>query len=308
MDKLKEFLDISKASKVLVCIDWTNVFYWKRIKREGRIVKKKEKIDPHKLYDYLNNDKRITEKKIFFGLEKARETVMDNIVRWVNLKKKKELSNLEELVKDLEGIRSTEEISSDLIKQISEVFNEYRSDKIIKEFQAIGFNISPKDVKIFYTSLTELTKFKYVVQDLQKIIRDAKDILKKNIQLPGIGSKDVDLLQEQEEKISKICSKKIKNRKCDCDVDIVVDMVKNLDNFDTFIIFSGDGDYAPAVNYILEKGKNIAIISVENQLGREFGKIPSSQKFSKIFADNIEDIWLDISVLPKLWGGVDGVS
>ena len=293
MNKLKEFLDNNGASKVLVCIDWANVFNWKRIKREGRIIKTEEVIIPQKLYGYLDKEPRITDKKIFFGLEKARETIMDNIVRWVNIKKSKQVKNLDELISDLEDIESKEKITSvDLKRQIGAIYNEYRSNKRIEEFKAIGFDVISKDVKIFRTSLTDLSKFKYIIKDLQKDIEAIKQNLSRNLKLPGIiGEDNVDELKLQIEKITKVCSKKIKNRKCDFDVDIVVNIIRNIENFDTFVIFSGDGDYASAVEYFLEKGKNIAMISLEKELGREFNKIPSSVNFHKIFADNINDIW-----------------
>lgn len=291
MDKLEDFLNNPESSKALVCIDWANVFNWEKLKRDG-VTKKKEKVSPKGLYDYLEKNSKIIEKKIYFGLEKANVAVMDNIVRWVNLKNKKEVKNLQELIDDIKSIETSEAISPDLKKQIKEVFNQYRSSKIIEEFRSIGFDVSSKDVKIFKNSLNDLPKFHHVVQGLEKTVDSIEKNLEKNIKLPGIGGEEeINLLRKQKEKINRICRKKIKNRKCDFDVDITIDIVRNIDNFDTIIIFSGDGDYAPAVKYFLDNNKRVAIVSIQNKLGREFNKIIAPGKFIKVFADNIDDIW-----------------
>lgn len=292
MDKLEEFLKNRKSQKILVCIDWANVFRWERIKREKRVKKTKEKIDVKKLYAYLDKKIKTKNKKIFFGLEKSKESVMDNIVRWINKKKRKKIESLDELIKDLKEIEGSEKISSNLKEQIREIYDEHRSTKIIEEFKSIGFDVSIKEVKTFKDSLMDLPKFQYIIRDLQDNIREIqKDLNGYNITDESIEKDKFTKLKEKIEKIRKLCSKKVKNRKCDSDVDIVIEIIRNLDNFDTFVIFSGDGDYASAVKYFLEKEKNIALVSTEKKFGREFNYISPVPFFSKIFADNIEDIW-----------------
>lgn len=50
-------------------------------------------------------------------------------------------------------------------------------------------------------------------------------------------------------------------RKADCDVNITVDGMANFDNYDKFILFSGDGDFLPFLRYLKEKGKEIEVYS-----------------------------------------------
>lgn len=266
MDRLEKFIKNRESQKILVCIDWANVFRWERIKREKRVKKTKEKIDVKKLQDYLKKKIKTKNNKIFFGLEKSKESVMDNIVRWVNKKKRKQIESLDELVKDLRKIESSEEVSSNLKEQIREIYDEYRSTKIIQEFKDVGFDTAIKEVKTFKDSLMDLPKFQYVIKDLQdKIIKIQEDLDSYNATDGSIDKEKFAKLREKIEEISKICNKKVKNRKCDSDVDIVIEIIRNLDNFDTFVIFSGDGDYASAVQYFLDKEKNIALVSTEKK-------------------------------------------
>ncbi len=49
-------------------------------------------------------------------------------------------------------------------------------------------------------------------------------------------------------------------KKCDLDVEMTIDLVKESDNFDTAVIFSGDGDLAYAMRYLHEnKGKSFIL-------------------------------------------------
>ncbi len=59
-------------------------------------------------------------------------------------------------------------------------------------------------------------------------------------------------------------------KKCDLDVEMTVDLVKERDNYDTIVLFSGDGDLAYAVNYLhQEYGKECIVFGARNHIGRE---------------------------------------
>lgn len=68
-------------------------------------------------------------------------------------------------------------------------------------------------------------------------------------------------------------------------------MFRSIDKFDTFIIFSGDGDFAPAVQYLREIGKNVVVVSRSNKLGREIVGLSPEYKPMVIFAEKIESFW-----------------
>lgn len=59
-------------------------------------------------------------------------------------------------------------------------------------------------------------------------------------------------------------------KKCDLDVEIVVDLIRERDNYDTIILFSGDGDLVTALRYLKEEyGKQAIVMSARGHIGRE---------------------------------------
>lgn len=59
-------------------------------------------------------------------------------------------------------------------------------------------------------------------------------------------------------------------KKCDFDVEMTVDMIRERDDFDNIILFSGDGDLAYALKYLsFEFKKNVYVFVARNHLGRE---------------------------------------
>lgn len=59
-------------------------------------------------------------------------------------------------------------------------------------------------------------------------------------------------------------------KKCDLDVEMAVDLIRERDNYDTIILFSGDGDLVTAIRYLKEEyGKQSIIVSARGHIGRE---------------------------------------
>lgn len=59
-------------------------------------------------------------------------------------------------------------------------------------------------------------------------------------------------------------------KKCDLDVEMAVDLIKEKDNYDTIILFSGDGDLMHAIRYLKENyQKNCYVFGARNHVGRE---------------------------------------
>jgi len=69
-------------------------------------------------------------------------------------------------------------------------------------------------------------------------------------------------------------------KKADWDVGIAIDAVKTVEIVDVIVLASGDGDYAPLVEYLKNRGRRVEIIS--------FGKSTSSRL--KEMADNFIDL------------------
>jgi uncharacterized LabA/DUF88 family protein len=65
-------------------------------------------------------------------------------------------------------------------------------------------------------------------------------------------------------------------KKCDLDVEMTVDLIKERDNYDTVVLFSGDGDLVYALKHLWEAHKKSCIVfGARDHVGREVfdGKI-----------------------------------
>lgn len=59
-------------------------------------------------------------------------------------------------------------------------------------------------------------------------------------------------------------------KKCDLDVEMAVDLIKERDNYDAIVLFSGDGDLAYALRYLHDTyGKEVRVFGARDHLGRE---------------------------------------
>jgi uncharacterized LabA/DUF88 family protein len=59
-------------------------------------------------------------------------------------------------------------------------------------------------------------------------------------------------------------------KKCNFDVEMSVDLIKEVDNYDRIILFSGDGDLAYVLDYLKEKHKKDSIVfGARNRVGKE---------------------------------------
>jgi len=59
-------------------------------------------------------------------------------------------------------------------------------------------------------------------------------------------------------------------KKCDLDVEMVVDLIKEKDGYDTIILFSGDGDLMYGIRHLHENyGKSCYVFGARGHVGRE---------------------------------------
>lgn len=59
-------------------------------------------------------------------------------------------------------------------------------------------------------------------------------------------------------------------KKCDLDVEMAVDLIRERDNYDTAVLFSGDGDLVTVLAYLhKEFGKKAIVMSARGHIGRE---------------------------------------
>lgn len=91
-------------------------------------------------------------------------------------------------------------------------------------------------------------------------------------------------------------------KKCDLDVEMAIDLVKEQDNYDTIILFSGDGDLMYAAKYLHEKyKKECYVFGARDHIGREVIDAKKSGIVQNIlFAEDFEYRLKD-SYKPRFW-------
>lgn len=72
-------------------------------------------------------------------------------------------------------------------------------------------------------------------------------------------------------------------RKADFDVEISVDAVGWVENYDTFILFSGDSDFVYLTEFLKKQGKTVVVLSRRGHIADELRKSP--------YVDYYEDIY-----------------
>ncbi|MBI5123169.1 NYN domain-containing protein [Candidatus Roizmanbacteria bacterium] len=60
-----------------------------------------------------------------------------------------------------------------------------------------------------------------------------------------------------------------KRMKANCDVDLTMDMLIKIKEYNKAIVLTGDGDFAPLFTYLISKGKQIIIISSPKRTAKE---------------------------------------
>lgn len=78
--------------------------------------------------------------------------------------------------------------------------------------------------------------------------------------------------------------------KCDFDVEMALDLIKERDNYDTIVLFSGDGDLACVLDYLhAEYGKESHVFGARYHVGREIiDAHKSGVVASTLFAEDFE--------------------
>ncbi len=83
-----------------------------------------------------------------------------------------------------------------------------------------------------------------------------------------------------------LLAKSILRRKCDFDVEIAKEILLSLENYQGFILMSGDGDYAPIFDVLRERHKQAILIFPKGGLGREY--LEDEQRKKAIFLCSLE--------------------
>lgn len=150
-----------------------------------------------------------------------------------------------------------------------------KSERFQKEIKRIGYNLISKELKWVPVSL-EKAHFRKLLSKLFEIADNLKtsnsDIARLLIKLPKIP---------------------IYRRKCDFDCEISIDVMKNVDNYESFILFSGDGDYAVLMEEIIKSKRQAIVVALKNTMGKEY-----SQAKKGLFICNIKKLEKFVKKIP----------
>lgn len=131
-----------------------------------------------------------------------------------------------------------------------------KSKEFLGKVKRMGFTLVSKEVKYIPVSL-DASHFKNVALEIKNSLTSIKDLKAKDI-----------------EKILQILSRKVLRRKCDFDMEISIDAHKSVaENIETFLFFSGDGDFAPLYKFLINLHKQVIVIYAHGHMGKEVYQI-----------------------------------
>jgi len=257
-------------SRALVVIDWANVYGWFSDRKSKKYLG--WEVDPQKLFDYLFGHKEIFDKRFYFGVEDGEEwsekfkAMIESIgfnlqskeVKWVPVSL--ERSHFKKVVKELfdvlDGIKITNSKIATRLYELQQKIENRLSDGE-PDFDSEG-NVQgvyppyPKEDENIYKTAYKL---------IEELDIDLKEL-----------NSGIDELQKQ-------MAEPVKRRKCDFDVEIARDAFNLSDNFEHFILFSGDGDYAALVeDLIINKNKKVVVVFAPGHIGKEYVKLVEQLK------------------------------
>ncbi len=202
------------------------------------------------------------------------------------------------------------------------------SCKIKKDATKAGFAVVSKEVKWTPVYLNKQNHFKKVIKELFDALDGIKvtnnDIannlytLKDKIEdssyeLIGEQDKKLKILNDSVDKLQKNLQEPVERMKCDFDVEIARDILNLSNDFNTLVLFSGDGDYSALVEDLVFKGKKVIVVFASGHKGKEYNELIEKVKKEKLsyrlFVSTVEHLKGDIAskttIPPDFSGGRD---
>lgn len=212
--------------------------------------------------DQLNN-----EKNVIFELEKLLcgnvNIYIDyaNIKPWSNyLKWHIDIKRLKQFLDSFDNIKSIKIYAGTLI-------GDSNSERMIGEMSRCGYDLRTKFVKIMRFSI-----------DASSIPAQSKDLLNQFIKSSLMRKYDLATIEYLNSKFrdwNNLGEYFLEDRKCNFDVeigrDMLVDHEKN--NINTFVLWSGDSDFAEPVEHLLKTGKKVILFATSGKVSRELNDL-----------------------------------
>jgi uncharacterized LabA/DUF88 family protein len=141
------------------------------------------------------------------------------------------------------------------------------SENEISEIQKRGYTLVTKSVKIMKIPI-----------DISSISMDSTAVLNNFIRKALLRRLSVETIEFLNNKIKKMNNEGelyIEDRKCNFDVELGIDMLLDFErkNIDTFVLWSGDSDFADPVEKLLNAGKKVIVFGTARRVSKELSTL-----------------------------------
>lgn len=141
-----------------------------------------------------------------------------------------------------------------------------QSEQWIKHLDSLGYCIKTKPVKIMSISI-----------DTSSIKKNSPALLENFVKKSLLRKFDLETIEFLNSKLAELNNKgilKIEDMKCNFDVEIGRDMLLDYERnkIDTFILWSGDSDFADPVEQLIKDGKKVYIFNISRRVASELAK------------------------------------
>lgn len=206
-------------------------------------------------------------KNVIFELEKLLDGNVNmyidyaNIKPWSNyLKWHIDIKRLKQFLDSFDNIKSTKIYAGTLV-------GDCNSERMIKEMSDCRYDLRTKLVKIMRFSI-----------DASSISAQSKDLLNQFIKsslMRKYDLKTIEYLNSKFKEWNDLGEHFLEDRKCNFDVEIGRDMLVDHDknNIDTFILWSGDSDFAEPVAHLLSADKKVILFATSGKVSRELNNL-----------------------------------
>lgn len=142
-----------------------------------------------------------------------------------------------------------------------------KSENSIKEYEKFGYAVKTKPVKVMKMSI-----------NVSSISINSPSLLENFIKkclLSKLNIETIEFINKKLEDFNRQGITYIEDRKCNFDVEIGRDMLRDFDKDDlnTFILWSGDSDFADPIVQLMEDKKKIFLFATAREVSYELNKI-----------------------------------
>jgi uncharacterized LabA/DUF88 family protein len=236
----KDVFKFKLRGKTLAIVDWANVYGWFSDPNSKTYLG--WEVDPKKLFEYLKSYSEIIDINFYYGEEKDKP-------KSVAFKSEIESIGYSHKSKDVKWVPASLETTAHFKIIVQKLFNVLDNVKNTNSDLSNRLYELLQKIKGLSTNETQLKEIYGTIEGL--------DVDLKNLNI------NISELQEQ-------LKQPVLRRKCDFDVEISRDIYNNLGNFETIIIFSGDGDYSALAEDLILKRKKVIVVFAPGHKGKEY--------------------------------------